>query len=123
MFALMNAAKKCMCLSRMFFVATQFVVAVMCVSRVEGSVVLGIDNLISKQSSLIVGKRIAVVTNQTGVTSDGRRTIDALHALQGTTLTTIFTPEHGLSGTVTAGNSVSSGVDSATGVPVISLYG
>lgn len=86
-------------------------------------VIPGIDYLLISHSALVAGKRIAVVTNHTGYTRDGRRTVDAISSIKGVKLVSIFTPEHGLTGAVTAGSSVVSTVDSATGVPVISLYG
>ena len=61
------------------------------------------------------------MTNQTGVDSQGRRTIDLLAAAPGVTLRAVFSPEHGLLGQVDA--SVPHGRDPATGLPVWSLYG
>jgi len=69
------------------------------------------------------GKRkIGVVTNQTGVDSDGRRTIDLLAGAPGLSLEAIFSPEHGVTGsfdTTEVGNSK----DARTGTPVYSVYG
>jgi uncharacterized protein YbbC (DUF1343 family)/CubicO group peptidase (beta-lactamase class C family) len=65
---------------------------------------------------------IGVLTNQTGVDANGKRTIDVLSAVPGVKLAAIFSPEHGILGavdTTTVGNTT----DSATGVPVYSLYG
>ena len=70
----------------------------------------------------IAGKKIGLVTNQTGVDSDGRRTIDVLAQAPGVSLEAIFSPEHGVTGavdTTVIGNSK----DDATGVPVYSVYG
>ncbi len=67
-------------------------------------------------------RKIGLVTNQTGIDSSGRRDIDVLASAPGIELTAIFSPEHGVLGqldTTTIGNSV----DSATGVPVYSVYG
>jgi uncharacterized protein YbbC (DUF1343 family) len=67
-------------------------------------------------------KRIGVVTNQTGIDSEGLRTIDVLAKAPGVSLDAIFSPEHGVTGmldTTGIGNSV----DAATGVPVYSVYG
>ena len=67
-------------------------------------------------------RRIGVLTNQTGVDAQGRRTIDMLAHVDGLKLTAIFSPEHGVTGmldTAAIGNTV----DSATGVPVYSVYG
>ena len=67
-------------------------------------------------------KRIGLVTNQTGIDSQGRRTIDVLAQAPGVELDAIFSPEHGVAGvldTTDVGNSK----DAATGVPVYSVYG
>jgi uncharacterized protein YbbC (DUF1343 family) len=71
--------------------------------------------------------RLGLLTNQTGIDADGRRTIDILfhdapQAIPGLALTTLFSPEHGISGALDQ-PSVPSAVDPATGLPVISLYG
>jgi uncharacterized protein YbbC (DUF1343 family) len=84
---------------------------------------LGVEVLLTDSVHLVRGKRVGLITNHTGATPQGRSTIDLLHQLPGVTLTAIFAPEHGLRGTAAAGESISSGVDSATGVPVHSLYG
>jgi uncharacterized protein YbbC (DUF1343 family) len=67
-------------------------------------------------------KRIGLVTNQTGLDAEGRRTIDVLAQAPGVLLEAIFSPEHGVTGeldTTHVGNTT----DAATGVPVYSVYG
>ncbi len=67
--------------------------------------------------------RIGLLTNQTGVDSLGRRTIDVLRGIGGgVELTTLFSPEHGLFGAKDS-TSIAQEVDPATGLKVISLYG
>jgi uncharacterized protein YbbC (DUF1343 family)/CubicO group peptidase (beta-lactamase class C family) len=70
--------------------------------------------------------RIGLVTNQTGVDADGRRTIDVLaqaHTVQpGVSLDAIFSPEHGVTGTLDT-TDINNSKDAATGVPVYSVYG
>lgn len=70
---------------------------------------------------LLKGKRVGLLTNATGEFR-GRHTIDLLRD-NGVNITVLFTPEHGLRGTADAGESVSSGRDASTGLPVVSLYG
>lgn len=70
---------------------------------------------------LLRGKRIALFSNHTGVTSDGRHTLDVMLD-SGLNVTTIFSPEHGFRGTADAGEHVGSSVDSKTGIPIASLY-
>jgi uncharacterized protein YbbC (DUF1343 family)/CubicO group peptidase (beta-lactamase class C family) len=67
-------------------------------------------------------KKIGVVTNQTGVDLEGRRTIDVLAGAAGVTLEAIFSPEHGVTGTLDT-LKVGDSKDAATGVPVYSVYG
>jgi SSS family transporter len=67
--------------------------------------------------------RLGLLTNQTGLDREGKRTIDLLqHSLPEIELKTLFSPEHGLLGTkdtVKIGNDV----DLATKLPILSLYG
>ncbi len=67
-------------------------------------------------------KRIGVVTNQTGIDSQGVRTIDVLAKAPGVSLEAIFSPEHGVTGTLDI-TKVGNSVDEATGIPVYSVYG
>ncbi len=67
-------------------------------------------------------KRIGLVTNQTGVDADGRRTIDILAQAPGVSLEAIFSPEHGVSGTLDT-TDVNNSKDAATGIPIYSVYG
>jgi uncharacterized protein YbbC (DUF1343 family)/CubicO group peptidase (beta-lactamase class C family) len=92
----------------------------------NGTVQTGIDVLEAHGFDLIRGtagkKRIGLLTNQTGVDSQGRRSIDVLAQAPGVSLNAIFSPEHGVTGmldTTDIGNSR----DAATGVPVYSVYG
>ena len=84
---------------------------------------LGIEVLLSDSAHLVRGKRVGLITNHSGVTADGRSTIDLLHKANGVRLTALFAPEHGIRGQAAAGERIETGVDSATGVPVFSLYG
>ncbi|MFN8582093.1 MAG: DUF1343 domain-containing protein [Gemmatimonadaceae bacterium] len=83
----------------------------------------GIEVLLTDSLHLIRGKRVGLITNHTGLLRDGRSTIDALAHAPGVHLTALFGPEHGIRGAAQAGEKVTSAVDSATGVPVYSLYG
>ena len=65
---------------------------------------------------------IGLLTNNTGVDGQGRRTIDALASAPGIKLAAIFAPEHGIFGAQDDLN-VQNTTDSVTGVPVYSMYG
>ena len=67
-------------------------------------------------------KRIGLVTNQTGIDAEGRRTIDVLAQAPGVELDAIFSPEHGVAGVLDT-TDISNSKDSATGVPIYSVYG
>ncbi len=69
-----------------------------------------------------VRSRIGLVTNQTGVDAEGRRTIDVLAHAPGVELDAIFSPEHGVTGAVDT-TDIRNSKDAATGVPVYSVYG
>ena len=92
----------------------------------NGSVKTGIDVLESHEfDSLKSGdakRRVGLVTNQTGVDSEGRRTIDVLANAPGVSLDAIFSPEHGVTGTLDT-TDVGNSKDATTGVPVYSVYG
>jgi len=67
--------------------------------------------------------RLGLLTNQTGLDSTGRRTIDILsHSIPQVELTTLFSPEHGILGAKDTAR-VSNDTDPTTHLPVISLYG
>lgn len=82
----------------------------------------GIDRLIEEKFTALAGKRVALITNHTGVTRGGERTIDVLNHAPGVRLVAIFSPEHGLSGRAEEAAKVVSTTDAATGLPVFSLY-
>ncbi len=84
---------------------------------------LGVDVLLAEHGGPLVGKRVGLLTNNTGLTSDRRSTIDALYGLPGVKLVALFGPEHGIRGTARPGENVASGRDEKTGLPVYSLYG
>jgi uncharacterized protein YbbC (DUF1343 family)/CubicO group peptidase (beta-lactamase class C family) len=67
-------------------------------------------------------RRIALLTNQTGVDSEGRRTIDVLAHAAGISLDAIFSPEHGVTGTLDT-TDIQNTKDAVTGTPIYSVYG
>jgi uncharacterized protein YbbC (DUF1343 family) len=81
----------------------------------------GIDALELENFAPLKGKRVGLITNQTGVDPQGRRTIDVLKAAPGVKLIALFSPEHGIAGR--ADSAVSNATDSQTGLTVYSLYG
>ena len=69
---------------------------------------------------LLKGKRVALLSNQTGMVGD-KHTLD-LMLDNGVNVVTVFSPEHGFRGNADAGEHVSSSVDEKTGIPIASLY-
>ena len=84
---------------------------------------LGIDRLQATQFEALKGKRVGLVTNQTGADSRGRLTREILAKAPGVKLVSLFAPEHGLDGKKLAGKSVENQKDPLTGLTVHSLYG
>ncbi len=84
---------------------------------------LGVDVLASNQFRGLEGKRVGLLTNQTGVNSRGKSTIDLLKAAPGVKLVALYAPEHGLYGAELAGEKVANTVDVRTGLPAFSLHG
>ena len=85
-------------------------------------VLTGIDVLVRDNFRQLAGKRVAVITNHTGLDRDRRRTAALLAKAEGVTLVAIFGPEHGATGTYDQAH-VPDARDEETGVPVKSLYG
>lgn len=85
------------------------------------AVLSGIDVLRAEGFARLSGRRVGLVTNQTGRARDGTATIDLLFRAGNLTLVALFSPEHGIRGTLDA--EVPSSVDERTGLPIHSLYG
>ncbi|MBC7555849.1 MAG: DUF1343 domain-containing protein, partial [Chryseobacterium sp.] len=71
---------------------------------------------------LLKNKNVAVLTNQTGLMHDRTFLVDFLLKNK-INIKRIFAPEHGFRGDADAGEHVKNGLDSKTGIPIISLYG
>ena len=86
----------------------------------------GITVLLEDSIKLVAGKRVALVTNQTGIDEKSRRSVDLLMAdpraqRAGVRLVKIFAPEHGVFGTLDRPG-IEDARDERTGLPVFSLY-
>ena len=90
---------------------------------VREPVMTGIEVLESYGFEELVGKRVGLVTNPSGVDRNLRSTIDILYKAPQVNLVALFGPEHGVRGDAYAGDKVEGGTDPATGLPVYSLYG
>jgi uncharacterized protein YbbC (DUF1343 family) len=90
-------------------------------SRHAARVQTGLDVLESQKFAPLRGKHVGLITNHTGLDSQGRSTVDVLSHAAGVQLIALFSPEHGLAGR--NDEKITSSKDPATGLPVHSLYG
>jgi uncharacterized protein YbbC (DUF1343 family) len=81
----------------------------------------GLDVLESQKFASLRGKHVGLITNHTGLDSQGRSAMDLLSHVPGVQLIALFSPEHGLAGR--NDEKVPSVKDPTTGLPVYSLYG
>jgi len=92
----------------------------------NGVVQTGIDVLEAHNFDVLSAstgkKKTGLLTNQTGIDSQGRRTIDVLAQAPGVSLDAIFSPEHGVTGELDT-TDIANTKDAATGVPIYSVYG
>ena len=86
----------------------------------EARLKLGIERL-AEYRAVFTGKRVGLITNQTGIDSEG--TSSAVLLSRVTQLTALFSPEHGIQGNEREGASIGHSTDPRTGQPVYSLYG
>ena len=82
----------------------------------------GIEVLLTDSVRLVRDRRVGLVTNQSGVDAEGTSDVVRLRAA-GVRLVALFSPEHGFRGAADPGAAIASSVDSATGLPIYSLYG
>ena len=88
--------------------------------HIKASIRTGADQT-EKYLSLLKGKRIGILANPTSIIGS-RHMVDSLQAL-GINIVKVFGPEHGFRGAASAGAKVKDEIDSATKIPIISLYG
>jgi uncharacterized protein YbbC (DUF1343 family) len=88
----------------------------------SGPVVTGAETLASTGFAALAGKRVGLITNQTGRVGS-EHLADLLSRAPNLKLAAILAPEHGFRGEVEAGAKVGDAADPRTGVPVFSLYG
>nr|WP_232729142.1 DUF1343 domain-containing protein [Ulvibacter sp. MAR_2010_11] len=74
---------------------------------------------------LLKGKKVGIVANPTSmlIKKDKRLHLVDFLVVEGISIQKVFAPEHGFRGTADAGEFVKDGVDTKTGLPIISLYG
>jgi uncharacterized protein YbbC (DUF1343 family) len=91
-------------------------------TRLSQLVTVGAEVLAASGFETLAGKRVGLITNQTGLVGT-EHLADLLSRAPNLKLAAIFAPEHGFRGQAEAGATVRGGVDANTGVPIHSLYG
>jgi uncharacterized protein YbbC (DUF1343 family) len=83
---------------------------------------VGLDRIAAGFDADLHDTSIGLVVHAASVSADGRHAIDVMRDAE-LQVVRLFTPEHGLRSRAAAGEHVESGADTATGLPVVSLYG
>jgi len=86
-------------------------------------IILGNQNLLINYTNNLKNKRVGLLTNTAGVTTDLKRSIDLFYAQRQINLTALFSPEHGIQGAAGAGEIIDDMTDPKTKLRVFSLYG
>ncbi len=102
----------------------------------QSRIITGDEVFVEKYLSLIEGKNVGIITNQTGflprvqlpnnessLGQDRRHIVDVLSKIPSVKVVAIFAPEHGIRGDSPAGGSVADSIDEKTGIRIYSLYG
>ena len=89
----------------------------------SNQVKLGVDVFFERDLSELQGKRIGLLTNQTGANAALISTIRLFHEHPKLQLSALFAPEHGLLTNAKEGEKFTDTVHRSTGIPVFSLYG
>ena len=82
----------------------------------------GIETFLADVPAALRGKRVGLITNQSGIDRAGNSDIDLIAKHKDLKLVALLAPEHGIRGTVEAGERISDEIDSKTGIPIYSLY-
>jgi len=109
-------------MKKITFLATlTLLVFISCTELTQERIQIGAELLLDQHFNLVENKRVAIVTNHTGILPDGRHIVDVFYEHENIELTALFGPEHGIYGD--ADRPVEHGRDPETGLPVYSLYG
>jgi uncharacterized protein YbbC (DUF1343 family) len=87
----------------------------------NGATKTGLDVLVEQKFQPLAGKRVGLITNQTGIDRLGRRNVDLMKSA-GIAVAALFSPEHGIAGREDR-EGIADAIDAATGIGVFSLYG
>jgi len=87
----------------------------------NGATRTGLDVLVERKFQPLAGKRVGLITNQSGVDREGRRNVDLMRQA-GIAVAALFSPEHGIAGREDHPG-IQDDTDPATGIKIYSLYG
>jgi uncharacterized protein YbbC (DUF1343 family)/CubicO group peptidase (beta-lactamase class C family) len=87
----------------------------------NGATLTGLDVLEKQGFQPLQGKRIGLITNQTGIDREGQRNVDVMLA-GGIKVAALFAPEHSFDGTLDL-DKIADSADPKTGIHIFSLYG
>jgi uncharacterized protein YbbC (DUF1343 family) len=88
----------------------------------SGSVRPGIETFLADVPPALRGKRVGLITNQSGIDRARTSDIDLIARHKDLRLVALLAPEHGIRGDVEAGEKIVDEKDPKTGVPIYSLY-
>ncbi|MGL4853145.1 MAG: exo-beta-N-acetylmuramidase NamZ family protein [Phocaeicola sp.] len=105
-----------------FYLFLLFAGVLLQASVAQKTIVTGAEQL-ERYLPLLQNKRVALVVNHTSVVGKEKSHLLDTLLTQGVKVVSLFAPEHGFRGTADAGETISHGKDSRTGIPIVSLYG
>ena len=82
----------------------------------------GIETFLADIPPALRGKRVGLITNQSGIDRAGKSVIDLIAQHEDLKLVALLAPEHGVREMAEAGETINDSIDSRTGVPIYSLY-
>jgi uncharacterized protein YbbC (DUF1343 family) len=86
------------------------------------AVLPGVEVFLSDVPRALRGKRVGLITNHSAIDRAGTSVIDLIAAHRDLKLVALLAPEHGIRGNAAAGDKIADEIDTATGVPIFSLY-
>ncbi len=85
-------------------------------------VLTGLDVLVRDGFAPLKGRRVGLITNHTGISRDGKSTVELIRAAAEVKLVALFSPEHGFEGKLDVAK-INDASDPTSGLPIYSLYG
>ena len=92
------------------------------VSAQTPAVLPGIETFLADVPAALRGKRVALITNHTGIDRSRRADIDLIAGHKDLELVALLAPEHGIRGDAQDGVTIQNEIDPKSGIPIHSLY-